>query len=75
MNEHEFMKHLIDHRPVVVTEIRSKSGAQTFRRSVHFSIEAAEKVLQRAEGRGLRAEMYICRLVPLTTGRGSQEAA
>ncbi|WP_261624359.1 hypothetical protein [Nesterenkonia marinintestina] len=75
MNEHEFMRHLIDHRPVVVTEIRSKSGSPTFRRSVHFSLDAAEKVLQRAERRGLKAEMFICRLVPVTMGRRSEEAA
>lgn len=51
------------HAVVVVTE--EPDGEQRYARRLYLSLHSAQKALKRAEKRGRRAELVLCRLTPL----------
>ncbi len=51
---------------VTVTQIRRRDNpGPVYRRSIHLSLSAAQRAVERAHQRGLYAELMVCRLQPL----------
>lgn len=74
------LAHLVDGALVTVVTVsqirRQDSPRPIYRRSIHLSLSAAQRAVERAQDRGLDAELVVCRLEPLSPAKtGREEAA
>lgn len=63
------LAHLVDGALVTVVTVtqvrRHDSPKPVYRRSIHLSLSAAQRAVERAHERGLDAELVVCQLQPL----------